>query len=109
MIPILVGYDVLAKCGLCAPNEFQKYLCRVTSMMGFVLCVGGITFSVGFLAFEAETLQEYSENLYIFFTILNDSLYFVLLRWLCKDTFQLNQYYERIMKERKEKCLKCVD
>lgn len=100
LMPILVGYDILEEYGFEPSNSFQRYLCSLTSPMGYAMLLGAIIYTSGFLAFEAKTFDEVSEHFYEFATALNETFYFIFIHWNCTNFFELNENYEEIMKKR---------
>lgn len=100
LTPFLVGYDMLEEFGLMAPNAFRKYLCSFTSLLGYVMLVSGTILTGASLVFEAETFDEISEHFYEFITLLIETFYLILIHWLCKEFFEINDNYERIIKKR---------
>lgn len=100
VLPILVGFDVLSKYGITAPNVFQQNLCRFTSLFGYVILSSSVLLMGGFFAFEATNFLDYSDNFYAFETLLIDTFYFTSIQWLYKNIFELNECYEKLIDER---------
>lgn len=100
MMPFLVGYDNLQGYGLVAPNTYWKYFCSFTHLMGYVVLVTGTVLVGAFLIIDAKTFEEFSEHFYEFATGLNDTFYFILMKWLCKQIFELSEKYEEIIEKR---------
>lgn len=75
MFPILVSYEMLEEHGFTAPNVYQKNFCRFTSLFGCFVLVNGLILVGGFITFQANTIQEYSDNFYGFATLLNYTFY----------------------------------
>lgn len=100
MFPILVGFEMLQKYGFIASNVYQKNFCRFTSLFGCFVLTNGLILVGGFIAFQANTFQEYSDNFYGFATLLNDTFYFLYMPWFCIDVLEMNQCYEKVIKER---------
>lgn len=98
--PILVGYNLLAKYGISAPSASQKYLCRFTSLFGYFALGCGFILGYGFIAYEANTFQEFSDVFYGFITLINDAFYFVYMPWFCRNAFELNKQFVDVIKER---------
>lgn len=101
MVPILVGYKNLRYFDSSAPNLFRKYLYGFTNRLGYFVFVSSVVLAAGSFAFEAKTLQEYSDSFYAFITLLNDTFYFIYMQWLCNDIFELNEDYEKMIAKRK--------
>lgn len=100
MFPLLVGYEILEEYGFVAPNIYHRHFCRFTSLFGcFVLGIG-LFLVGGFIAFQANTFQEYSDNFYGFATLLNDTFYFLYMPWFCVDVLEMSEYLENVIKER---------
>lgn len=100
-IPFLVGYDILANYGIVAPNPFRKHLCYIISRLDYALFLCGIIFAGGFLIFEAQTPQEYSDNSYVLLALINSSLLNIALKWKCEITLKSFQKIEEIINNRK--------
>lgn len=101
MIPFMVGYDILAKYGIIASNSFQKHFCNISNSMGCYVFLSGIICAGGFLVFEAQTLQEYSDNFYIVLALINGTVSYVAIKFKCEIAFQLFKKIEEIIKNRK--------
>lgn len=95
LLPILVGYDVLLEYDIIAPNLFQKNLCRYTSFLGYIVLLSGVILVFGFLAFEGNKFEDYTDNFFAFITLLNDTFYFLSMPWLCRDILKMNEYYNK--------------
>lgn len=100
LFPILVGYEILEEYGFNAPNEYQKRFCRFTSLFGYFVLTNGLIFVGGFIAFQANTFQEYADNFYGFATLLNDTFYFLYMPWFCADVLGMSEYLEDVITER---------
>lgn len=105
MIPLIVGYDNLAKYGVTAPNPLQKYLCNISNRIGFWVFLSGIIFAGGFIAFEAQTLQEYSDNSYIVLALTNATITYLAMKWKSVTTFQSFGKIQKIIENREHSFL----
>lgn len=101
IVPILVGNKNFNRFDLSAPNPFRKYLYDGTNWLGYIVLVSSVVLAAGSFAFEAKTLQEYSDSFYAFVTLSNDTFYFICIQWLCHVIFELNEDYENVIAERK--------
>lgn len=100
IIPILVGYSLLKKFGLLPRSEFRKYLCRFTCLLGYLVLGTGLILGSGYIVFEANTFQEFSDDFYGFITLVNDSFYFLYMPWFCENTLELNMRFVAVINER---------
>lgn len=101
MIPFMVGYDILAKYGDFASNSFQTHFCNISNSIGCYVFMSGIAAAGGFLAFEAQTLQEYSDNFYILLALINGTVSYAAIKFKTEMAFQLFEKIEEIIKNRK--------
>lgn len=100
IMPILVGCNLLERCGFPARSTFQKYFCRFTSLFGYFVLGSGLILGIGFMAFEANTFQEFSDDYYAFITLVNDTFYFLYMPWFCRNALKLNKRYVDVIEER---------
>lgn len=100
LMPFLVGYNILEEYDIVAPNTFRKYFCIFTCLLGYGVLLSATVLVTGFLVFEAETFEEFSENFYEFATTITDTFYFISMHWVCKQFFELNDHFEKIIKKR---------
>lgn len=105
LLPILIGFEKLERFGFCPSSSLQKYLYRFTSLMGYFVFVAGLILAAGFLAYQAETAQEYAENTNMLITLLCDTFYIFSLRWRFKTCLQLIELCASIIEERECKKL----
>lgn len=101
MIPFMVGYDILTKYGVFASNSFLTQLCNISNSIGCYVFLSGIAVAGGFLAFEAQTLQEYSDNFYILLALINGTVSYAAIKFKTEMAFQLFGKIEEIIKNRK--------
>lgn len=101
VFPILVGYELLEDSGYTASNVYEKHFCRFTSLFGCFMLAISLILVGGFVAFQANTLQESADNFYAFATLLNDTFYFLYMPWFCTDVLEMSDYLEEVMNERK--------
>lgn len=97
----MVGYDILAKSGINPPNAIQRYACQFTHKAGYFTLSGGLILAVGFLAFEANKLQEYSDNFYIFASLLLNTFFYICMTYKTETVVKLIKRFENIVDERK--------
>lgn len=100
-LPLMVGYDILAKSNINAPNVVQRYACQVTHQVGYFTLTGGLFLAVGFLAFEASKLEEYSDNFYIFASLLLNAFFYISIKYKTETVLNLIKRFEIIVNERK--------
>lgn len=100
LMPFLVGYNILEEYDIVAPNTFRKYFCIFTCLLGYGVLLSATVLVTGFLVFEAETFEEFSEHFYEFATTITDTFYFISMHWVCKQFFELNDHFEKIIKKR---------
>lgn len=97
----MVGYDILAKSDVHAPNLVQRYACYFTHKTGYFTLSGGLILAVGFLTFEATKLQEYSDNFYIFSSLLLNTFFYASMTYKTETVIKLIKGFETIVDERK--------
>lgn len=100
IMPFLVGYTALKEYGFVAPNLFRRYLYNFASLLGCVFLLSGTVLVGGFFVFEAKTFEEIHDNFYQFTTGFNDSFYLIYIHCVCKQFFEMNDHFERIIKMR---------
>lgn len=100
IMPFLVGYSVLEEHGFVAPNTFRRNLCHFASVLGSVFLIGGTVLVGGYFVFEAKTFEEFHDNFYEFLTGCNDSFYLIYIHCMCKQFFEMNAHFEKIIKKR---------
>lgn len=100
-LPIMVGYDNLANSNINAPNSIQRYACRLTHQAGYFTFFVGLSLAIGFLTFEATKLEEYSDNFYIFASLLLNAFFFISIKYKTEKIINLIKRFERIVNERK--------
>lgn len=100
-LPLMVGYDILAKSDISAPNSIQRYACQFTHQIGYFIFSGGLILAVGFLTFEATKLQEYSDNFYIFSSLLLNTFFYISIKYKTETILNLIKRFENIVDERK--------
>lgn len=99
LLPFLIDYDALAKHGFSAPNSLKKYFCRFYIVIYNVLLFGWFVCTIILLAFEANTLKEYTDSVVILAAIVNDALILVSLRWKFKQCITLIKDCENMIEK----------
>lgn len=100
-LPLMVGYDILAKSGIKASNSMQRYACQLTHQAGYFTFFVGLSLAIGFLTCEATKLQEYSDNFYIFSSLLLNAFFYISIKYKTDTIINLVKRFERIVDERK--------
>lgn len=99
LLPLLISYDILTPYGLIAPNKIQKYLYHCYITINNLLIFGGLLCIIASLAYEANTLQDYTDNITILAAIVNDALILISLGWRFKQAICLIQNCEDIIEK----------
>lgn len=100
-LPLMVGYDILATSDIYAPNKIHRYACHFTHQTGYFTLSVGLILAVGFLTFEATKLQEYSDNFYIFSSLLLNTFFYFSMTYKTDTVIKLIKRFETIVDERK--------
>lgn len=103
-LPLMVGYDILARSDINAPNPIHRYACQFTHKTGYFALTGGLILAAGYLTFEATILQEYSDNFYIFAALLLNTFFYLSMTYKTETVLDLIKQFENIVDERKLKC-----